>query len=96
MGAGRQRSDELRLPVVATDAVGAAAGGLVVNRETGLVVREGDAGGLAQALAELAVNEAMRHRLGEQAGARVLAWNYQAAADAFVAALGAAVEERGR
>jgi glycosyltransferase involved in cell wall biosynthesis len=84
------------LPVVATDAVGAAAGGLVVNRETGLVVREGDAGGLAQALAELAVNEAMRHRFGEQAGARVLAWNYQAAADAFVAALGAAVEERGR
>ena len=41
------------LPVIATDAVGAAAGGLVVNNETGLVVPERNTAALAAALEDL-------------------------------------------
>ncbi len=78
------------LPVIATDAVGAAAGGLVIHQETGLVVPERDVSALASALEELAWDEPGRRRLGEHARSRVLAWNYMAAADAFDAALAAA------
>ena len=81
------------LPVVATDAVGAAAGGLVVHQNTGLVVPERDADALALALEELAGDEPKRRRLGKSASARVLAWNYVAAADAFDAALAAATAD---
>src|SRR5439155_1835173 len=41
------------VPVIATDAVGAAAGGLVQHERTGLVVPAGDAGALAAALRRL-------------------------------------------
>lgn len=83
------------LSVIATDAVGAAAGGLVVHGETGLVVAEGDAKALALAMQELADDESRRQLLGENAEARVLAWNYTAAADAFDAALAAASAGKG-
>ncbi len=42
-----------RTPIIATDAVGAAAGGLVRDRVTGLVVPAGDVPALATALCEL-------------------------------------------
>jgi glycosyltransferase involved in cell wall biosynthesis len=76
-----------QLPVIATEAVGAAAGGLVAHQETGLVVPEHDADALASALENLANDEPERRRLGHNASARVVAWNYGAAADAFDAAL---------
>ena len=63
---------------------------------TGLVVPEGDARALARALAELAIDEAMRRRMGDRASNHVLAWRYTAAADAFAAALEAAVGHRAR
>ena len=78
------------LPIIATDAVGAAAGGLVVDGETGLVVPAGDASALALAFEELASDGPKRRRLGEAASSRVLDWNYVAAADGFGAALTAA------
>lgn len=78
------------LPVVATDAVGAAAGGLVVNQKTGLIVPQRDAVALAAALEDLAAHEAKRRKLGANARDHVLSWNYGAAADAFEAALAAA------
>ena len=43
-------------PVIATDAVGAAAGGLVREGETGLVVPAGDARAMASAISRLATN----------------------------------------
>ena len=52
------------LPVIATTAVGAAAGGLVRHEETGLVVPAGDAGALAAALRRLQADPALRARLG--------------------------------
>jgi glycosyltransferase involved in cell wall biosynthesis len=75
------------LPVIASDAVGAAAGGLVVNGETGLVVPERDPAALAVALEALADDPDRRAAMGRAAFARVLDWNVEAAADAFVQAL---------
>lgn len=78
------------LPVVATDAVGAAAGGLVVSERTGLIVPERDSAALARALNDLVGNGDKRERLGEAGRAHVLDWNYGSAVDAFVSALEAA------
>jgi glycosyltransferase involved in cell wall biosynthesis len=56
-------------PVIASDAVGAAAGGLVRHGQTGLVFPAGDAQALAARMAVLAGAPELRARLGE-AGAR--------------------------
>ncbi len=52
------------VPVIATTAVGAAAGGLVRHEETGLVVPAGDEAALAAALRRLRDDPALRARLG--------------------------------
>jgi len=80
------------LPVIATDAVGAAAGGLVVHDETGMVVPQRNPTALAAALEDLLTDDDRRRRMGELASERVLAWNYVAAADAFERALAAAAD----
>lgn len=56
-----------RTPVVASDAVGAVAGGLVRDGHNGLVVRAGDPASLAAALTELAHDERLRLGLGQAA-----------------------------
>jgi glycosyltransferase involved in cell wall biosynthesis len=78
------------LPVIGTDAVGAAAGGLIVHDETGMIVPQRNATALAAAVQELLTDGDKRRRMGEAASERVLAWNYGAAADAFEQALAAA------
>jgi glycosyltransferase involved in cell wall biosynthesis len=82
------------LPVVATDAVGAAAGGLVVNGETGLVVPERNAPALASALDQLLGDPAARARLAAAAAERVLELSFEASADAFEHAVKAAILHR--
>lgn len=74
-------------PVIATDAVGAAAGGLVRDGETGLVVPAGDAPALAAALGRLLDDPATAARLGGAGRRAVAAHRYEAMADAFGAAL---------
>jgi glycosyltransferase involved in cell wall biosynthesis len=74
-------------PVVATTAVGAAAGGLVRDGVTGLVVAPADAAALAGAIARLLSDAALRARLGAAGREVVAGYNYDAAADAFVEAL---------
>jgi glycosyltransferase involved in cell wall biosynthesis len=54
-------------PVIASDAVGAAAGGLVSDGETGLVVPWGDPAALAAALRRLHDDRTERRRLGDAA-----------------------------
>lgn len=58
-----------QIPVIATDAVGAVAGGLVRHERNGLVVPNGDASALAAALRRLHDDEALRTELGTN-GAR--------------------------
>ena len=75
------------LPVIASDAVGAAAGGLVRNGRNGLVVAAGDAVALAAALRRLAGDPALRARLGAAAREDVGAYTYDAWAEGFSRAL---------
>ena len=81
-------------PVVATDAVGAAAGGLVRDRETGLVVPARDPDALAAAITELLGDETLRTRLGEAGRSEVAAYTYDAMAGAFERALATADSSR--
>ena len=61
-------------PVIASDAVGAVAGGLVVDGVNGLVIPAGDASALAAAMQRLLSDEALRSTLGEAARAAVAAY----------------------
>jgi glycosyltransferase involved in cell wall biosynthesis len=74
-------------PVIASDGVGAAAGGLVIDGQSGLVVPSGDSRALAHAIERLLSDEALRGRLGEGARAAVRPYTYEAMAEAFDRAL---------
>jgi glycosyltransferase involved in cell wall biosynthesis len=71
------------LPVVASSAVGAAAGGLVRDGRNGLVVPERDERALAVAIRRLVDDPSMAARLGEQARDDVRSFNYRRMAEAF-------------
>jgi glycosyltransferase involved in cell wall biosynthesis len=75
------------LAVIATDAVGAAAGGLVRDGHDGLVVPARDSGALAGAIARLAADGALRARLGAAGAREVLAHSPEAWAQGFSRAL---------
>ena len=79
-----------RVPIIATDAVGAAAGGLVRDGRNGLVVPAGDADALATALRTLHGDRELRARLGENGARDVAAYTHAAWADAFAQALSGA------
>ena len=74
-------------PVIATDAVGAAAGGLVQHERTGLVVPAGDVEALRAALTRLRNDPELRDRLGANAKGEVAKYTPQAWAQAFSHAL---------
>jgi glycosyltransferase involved in cell wall biosynthesis len=78
------------IPVIATDAVGAAAGGLVQHERTGLVVPAGDAGALGGAIRRLRDDAALRRQLGANARAAVATYTHEAWADAMARAIAAA------
>jgi glycosyltransferase involved in cell wall biosynthesis len=74
-------------PVVATTAVGAVAGGLVRDGETGLVVPPHDPRALAAAIRRLLDDAPLRARLGAAGRAALAGHTYGAMADAFGVAL---------
>ena len=76
------------LAIVASDAVGAAAGGLVRDGENGLIVPAGDSVALAQALARLAGDAPLRARMGAAGGRDVSSFSHDAWAEGFSLALG--------
>ena len=76
-----------RTAIIATDAVGAAAGGLVRDGETGLVVPAKDPKALQAALSRLVGNAALRRQLAEAGHEAVQAYTFDAWADGFSAAL---------
>ncbi len=75
------------LPIITTDAVGAAAGGLVRHERNGLVVPAGDGDALAAALRRLHEDGALRQRMGVQGRRDVAAFSFDAWADGMSAAL---------
>jgi glycosyltransferase involved in cell wall biosynthesis len=75
------------LAVIATDAVGAAAGGLVRDGRNGLVVPAGDSLALADAMAGLAADAPLRARMGASGAQDVLAYSHDAWAEGFSRAL---------
>jgi glycosyltransferase involved in cell wall biosynthesis len=77
--------------VIATSAVGAAAGGLVRDGETGCVISPGDADALARAIERLLADAGLRQRLGEAARSAAAAYTYAAAAAGFGQALAVAL-----
>jgi glycosyltransferase involved in cell wall biosynthesis len=79
------------VPVIATDAVGAAAGGLVQHERTGLVVPAGDAPALAAAIRRMHDDPPLRARLG--AAARTAVEPYTQAA--WAAGMSRALSEAG-
>ena len=84
------------LPIIATDAVGAAAGGLVRHGENGLIVPAGRPRALADAIAALAADPQLRSRLGATGAEDVLAFSHDAWARGFAQALASVGVSRGR
>ena len=78
------------VPVIASDSVGAVAGGLVQHERNGLVVPAGDAGALARALRRLHDHGGLRARLGAQARRDVAPYTQAAWAEGISRALAAA------
>ena len=70
-------------PVIVTTAVGAAAGGLVRDGDTGLVIDPGDPTALAAAIDRLLADPAFTDRLGSAARTAVAPYTFDAMADAF-------------
>ncbi len=75
------------LAVIASDAVGAAAGGLVRDGANGLIVPAGDERALAAAVARLTRDPQLRTRMGDAARSDVLAFSHDAWAEGFSRAL---------
>jgi glycosyltransferase involved in cell wall biosynthesis len=82
------------VPVIATDAVGAAAGGLVEHERNGLVVPEHQPSELAHAINRLTSDPDLAARLGDQGRRDVERFSHSAMADAFEAAVEHAIATR--
>lgn len=76
-----------QLPIIASDAVGAAAGGLVRDGRNGAIVPAGDPIALAAALRRLAGDPSLRARMGEAGREDVSAYTQDAWAEGFSRAL---------
>jgi glycosyltransferase involved in cell wall biosynthesis len=82
-------------PAITSDAVGAAAGGLVRDGHNGLVAPAGDPDALAARLSTLAGNPELRARLGEAAREDASRYTPQAWASGVSRALAATGQGRG-
>jgi glycosyltransferase involved in cell wall biosynthesis len=81
-------------PIIATDAVGAVAGGLVRHERNGLVVPAGDPRALAKAIVRMHDEPELRARLGAAAREDVQAYTFDGWVDGMAAALTAAGASR--
>jgi glycosyltransferase involved in cell wall biosynthesis len=82
------------VPVVASDAVGAAVGGLVDDGRNGLVVPEGDAAALRDAMRRLMEDPELARRFGDRARAAAGEFDYRRMADGFQGAVEHAIAAR--
>ena len=74
-------------PIIASDEVGAVAGGLVRHERNGLVVPAGDVAALSAALRRLRDDAPLRERLGDNARRDVFPYTFDAWATGFANAL---------
>jgi glycosyltransferase involved in cell wall biosynthesis len=83
------------VPVIASEAVGAAAGGLVQNGVNGFIVPEGDAEALAQAIDRLLNDEPLRAQMGRASLRTIGPWDNERMVQGFRSALRYACSQRG-
>jgi glycosyltransferase involved in cell wall biosynthesis len=79
-------------PVIASDSVGAVAGGLVRDGETGIVVPAGDATALTKSIEQVLHDPEARRALGAAGRAAVSHYTYEAMAEGFDRALATAIK----
>lgn len=84
------------LPVIATDAVGAAAGGLVQSGVNGLVVPERDSAALAHAMQRILTDDRLREEMGRNARRIIAGWNNERMVRGFQQAIAYALNQRRR
>jgi len=74
-------------PVIATEAVGAAAGELLADQVNGRVVRERDSQALAAAIEQIVADPEARERMSRNARRIIAAWNQERMAEGFTEAI---------
>jgi len=74
-------------PVIATDAVGAAVGGLLEDGKTGLVVPEADSVRLADAITKILCDPQLTRDMKQAALKKIAGWNYERQANGFAEAI---------
>ncbi|QOY86256.1 glycosyltransferase family 4 protein [Paludibaculum fermentans] len=82
------------VPVIATNAVGAADGGLVRDGENGFIVPERDAHAIAAAVSRVVDDQALRGKLSANARSRIATWGQEQMVDAFSAAIERVTQKR--
>jgi glycosyltransferase involved in cell wall biosynthesis len=81
-------------PFIVTDAVGAAAGGLVRDRLNGMIVPEADTSRLAMAIEEVVENPAFRHAMSQSAKQAITGWDNERMVAGFRQAVEYVVQQR--
>lgn len=84
------------LPVIATDAVGAAAGGLVQSGVNGFVVPERDSAALAEAMERILTDAELRSEMSQNARRTVAEWDNERMVKGFLQAIEYALHHRNR
>lgn len=82
------------LPVIATDAVGAATGGLVQDGVNGFVVPERDSQALAQAIGRVLRDAELRERMSQNARQLIAGWDNERMVKGFRQAIDYAIKNR--
>ena len=84
------------VPVVATDAVGAAAGGLVQSGLNGFVVPERDSRALADAIGRILNDDGLRAKMSRNARRIIAGWDNEQMVQGFQQAIAYALNKRQR
>ena len=74
-------------PVIATESVGAAAGGLVKDEENGFIVPEGDIHLLSSALTKVICDDSLKSKLSSNAKLEIKNWTNSQMVDGFCRAI---------
>lgn len=84
------------LPVIATEAVGAAAGGLVQSGVNGFVVPERDTAALAEAMKRILTDTELRAQMSQNARRIIAEWDNDRMVKGFLQAIDYALRQRNR